>query len=104
MLWDATTDVMKCVRSRWHHADKNLGGGERWLKDKTVKQQDDEPCRGQKKGNLENFNVDYCNMNQYMSGNRSDWFSFIAPLSLQVQTAPPLPHSKFNPHPPHAKQ
>ena len=37
MLWDASTDFIKCVRSRWRRADKNSGGGERWLKDKTVK-------------------------------------------------------------------
>jgi len=37
MPWHASTDVIECVRSRWRRADKNSGGGERWLKDKTVK-------------------------------------------------------------------
>jgi len=34
MPWDASTGVINCVRSRWRRADKNSGGGERWLKDK----------------------------------------------------------------------
>jgi len=64
MTWNGSTDVTKCVRSRWYRADKNSGGGELWLKDKTEKEQNDESWCGQDEGNLGDHNADYCNINR----------------------------------------